>query len=79
MFTPEERARVRSGLLEYAARDGRICGGAITGSAACQREDRWSDVDLAFGVAEAAEVPQVLADFTAHMYDRHRAVHHVDI
>ena len=79
MFTPEERGRLRSGLLEYAARDKRISGTAITGSAATAREDRWSDIDLAFGVRETADVPNVLADWTTHMYHRHLAVHHMDV
>ena len=50
MFIPEERVRLRSELLEYAATDKRISGAAITGSAANEREDRWSNIDLAFGV-----------------------------
>jgi hypothetical protein len=79
MFTPEDRARLRSDLLECAAGDRRISGAAITGSAAAEREDRWSDIDLAFGVADAAELPNVLSDWTAHMYDRRLAVHHVDV
>jgi len=79
MFTPEERARLRSGLLEYAASDRRISGAAITGSAADAREDWWSDIDLAFGVGNTAELPNVLADWTAHMYHRHLALHHLDI
>lgn len=79
MFTPEARARLRSGLLEEAARDKRISGAAITGSAALDGEDRWSDIDLAFGVADAADVPSVLSDWTDRMYDAHSAVHHVDV
>ena len=79
MFTVEERARLRSGLLDYAASDQRISGAAITGSGAAQREDRWSDIDLAFGVRDSVDLSEVLADWTAHMYDRHRALHHVDV
>jgi hypothetical protein len=79
MFTPEERERLRSELLERAARDQRISGVAITGSAAASHEDRWSDIDLAFGVGDAGEVPNVLSDWTAHMYDRHLALHHLDV
>ena len=56
MFMPDERAQLRSDLLECAARDSRISGAAITGSAAAEREDRWSDIDLAFGVSNAAEM-----------------------
>ena len=36
--TPEERARLRSDLLDYAANDQRVSGAAITGSAAGGRE-----------------------------------------
>lgn len=79
MFSPAQRADVRAELLNHAANDPRIGGAAITGSAAGGREDRWSDVDLAFGVADASSVPEVLADWTAHMYRRHGALHHVDI
>lgn len=79
MYTPEERACLRSVLLEDAARDSRISGAAITGSRALEQEDQWSDIDLAFGVADAAEVDSVLSDWTARMYDQHLALHHVDV
>jgi len=79
MFTPENRDRVRSELLEYAAKDNRISAAAITGSATTNHEDRWSDVDLAFGVVDDAQLVNVLSDCTAHVYDKHSAVHHFDI
>ncbi len=79
MFTPDERASLRSDLLEFARQDARITAGAVTGSAAADREDEWSDIDLAFGVAGADDLPNVLADWTARMYDRHSAVHHFDV
>jgi hypothetical protein len=79
MYTAEERARLRDELLRDAAEDRRIGGAALTGSAAEGREDRWSDVDLAFGVAEGVDLEQVVADWTAKMYDRHQAMHHVDV
>jgi hypothetical protein len=79
MFTSEQRARLRSDLLKYAGNDSRIGGAAITGSAAMEREDRWSDIDLAFGVVDAIELPNVLSDWTAYMYAQHLALHHLDI
>ena len=79
MFTPEERAHLRSELLEYAAQDKRISGAAITGSGANEREDRWSDIDLAFGVTKAAELPDALSHWTEYMYNQHRALHHLDV
>jgi hypothetical protein len=79
MFTPEERDRLRTGLLEFATRDPRISGAAITGSGAAGREDRWSDIDLAFGVGDTGELPNVLSDWTAHMNGQHRALDHLDV
>lgn len=79
MFTSEERDRLRGELLEYAAKDQRISGAAITGSAAAAREDRWSDIDIAFGVNDAAELQNVLSDWTAHMYEKRLALHHLDV
>jgi len=79
MFTLKEREHLRSELLARAASDKRISGTAITGSGAESREDRWSDIDLAFGVRDAGEVSNVLSDWTRHMYDRHLALHHVDV
>lgn len=79
IFSIEDRARIRAELIEYAAKDERIGGAAITGSAAVEREDRWSDIDLAFGITDAAEAANVLADFTAHVYKTYRALHHLDI
>jgi hypothetical protein len=79
MFTPEERTHLRLELLEHAARDCRISGAAITGSGAAEREDRWSDIDLAFGVVDEGELPNVLSDWTARMYDQFLALHHLDV
>src|SRR6188472_2964970 len=79
MYTPDERAQLRSEILEYAASDRRIGGVAVTGSSAAGREDRWSDIDLAFGVAGAGTMAEVLADWTRRMYERHGAADHTDV
>src|SRR5579875_1351790 len=78
IFTSEERASFRADLLSRARQDQRIASGAITGSAASGREDDWSDIDLAFGIAADASVSDVLSDWTAHMYEQKAAVHHAD-
>src|SRR5215471_3957248 len=79
MFTTEYRNQLRSELLEYAAQDKRLTGAAVTGSAALNREDQWSDIDLAFGVGNPSYLPDVLSDFTTFMYERHRAIFHHDV
>jgi hypothetical protein len=79
VFSQQERDTVRAAILEAAESDGRISGGAITGSAAGGTQDEWSDVDLAFGVRQGASLDSVLADFTDLMYRRFDARHHVDV
>jgi hypothetical protein len=77
-FTVEERAQLKSRLLEFAMRDPRLSGGAVTGSAAVGREDQWSDIDLAFGVKDPSLVSAVLSEFSDFMY-AHGTLHHHDV
>lgn len=73
----DRRDEVRTHLLEWARRDPRVSGAALTGSAASGLADEWSDVDLFLGVA--AEVPDVLGDLTDHLYADLGAVHHFEL
>ena len=70
---------MRADLIDTARADSRITGVALTGSASVGKEDRWSDIDLAFGIRMASEVEPAVADWTARMYERHGAVHQVDV
>jgi hypothetical protein len=79
VFTTAERSGLRSHLLERAAKDQRISGAAITGSAAAEREDAWSDIDLAFGIVDGTDLSSVLSDWTTYMQDTQAALHHVDV
>lgn len=72
----DRRDAVRAQLLELARADDRVTGAAITGSAAAGREDRWSDIDLFFGVTDVAAV---LADFSSHLYADLGALSHFDL
>lgn len=72
------RALLVDRLLEWALADPRVTGAAQTGSAATGDEDNWSDIDLFFGVTDAAPVA-VLEDVTIFLYADHDAVHHFDI
>jgi hypothetical protein len=76
---PEERERLREGLVVAAQADKRLSGVAITGSAAGGSVDRWSDIDLAFGIADPTKLQEALADWTDRMYREHDAVHHFDV
>jgi hypothetical protein len=79
MFTPAERDEVRDTLIASARADERITGAALTGSASIGNEDRWSDIDLAFGFAAGADIGAAIADWTAVLYGRHGAISHLDV
>ncbi|MEO8560958.1 MAG: nucleotidyltransferase domain-containing protein [bacterium] len=79
MFTPDERSALRQHLVETAAADSRIVAAALTGSAALDAEDRWSDIDLAFGYPDSVDRDVIIADWTERLYRDHGAVHHMDV
>jgi hypothetical protein len=79
MFTSEARSRLRDSLVAAARADSRVTGAALTGTASLGAEDRWSDIDLALGVASEANLTQLVADWTDRMYRESGAVHHVDV
>jgi hypothetical protein len=78
-YSTQERQQVREKLVAAARSDPRITGVALTGSASVGREDRWSDIDLAFGVGQASELEPAVAEWTERMYAEHGAVHQVDV
>lgn len=77
MFTPPQRERLRERLTSAARRDPSINAAAYTGSYASGKSDRWSDIDLAFGVA--GDLAASIASWTAAMYRDHGAQHHWDL
>ncbi len=79
IFTPEEREQLRNELVAAAQSDPNLCGAAHTGSGASGQLDRWSDIDLALCLKATASYEQVVAEWTARLYQRHDAVAHVDV
>jgi hypothetical protein len=79
VYTVDERERLREHLVAAARADSRISGAAVTGSAALGAGDRWSDIDLAFGISDPAGLNDALTDWTNVMYRDHGAIHHVDV
>lgn len=64
MYSIQDRNRVRDHVLQMAASDPRIVAGAVVGSLALEDGDRYSDLDLTFGVAEEFSIYAVLEDWT---------------
>ena len=79
MFTVEERDRIRDRILAMARADPRIVAGAEIGSLARGPGDRWSDLDLGFGVGDGATPAGVLADWTPRLEREAEAVHLFDL
>jgi hypothetical protein len=79
VFTPEKREQIRRALVAAAKADSRISSAAHLGSAALGLQDRWSDIDLALGLAPEADLNQVVADWTTSLYRDHAAVTNFDV
>jgi hypothetical protein len=64
VFTVEQRDALRERLLRLGEEDERVVAGAVVGSLAVNSGDRFSDVDLTFGIADHVQVAEVLDDWT---------------
>src|SRR5437899_2728313 len=74
MFTVEQRDALRERVLRLGEEDERVVAGAVVGSLAVDGGDRFSDLDLTFGVAEHIQVADVLDDWTRTLFDELDAV-----
>jgi hypothetical protein len=79
MFTVEQRGRWRQALLDMARADPRIVAGGEVGSLAVGPGDRWSDVDLTFGVADGTTPRQMLDQWTPRLERAFGAVELFDL
>lgn len=79
MFTVEQRDALLERVLGRGEQDERVVAGAVVGSLAFGEGDRFSDVDLTFGVADHEEVAGVLDDWTWTLVDEFDAVPLVDL
>lgn len=77
MFSTAERDSIRERLLAAAESDAAIVGAAITGSHAVDSGDRWSDIDLMFGVEGPLDA--ALDRWTDLLHRDFAAVHHWDL
>jgi hypothetical protein len=74
VFTVAERNRIRDRILEIANSEERIVAGAEVGSLAAGEGDRWSDLDLSFGVIGEHQTLDVLDRLTTPLVSEFRAV-----
>jgi hypothetical protein len=79
VFTVEQRDALRDRLLRLAEDDERVVAGAAVGSLAVGTGDRFSDLDLTFGIADDVPVADVLEDWTRTLVAELDAVHLADL
>jgi hypothetical protein len=79
VFTVAQRDALRERLLTLAEEDDRVVAGAVVGSLAADGGDRFSDLDLTFGIAEHVRVADVLDDWTRTLIDELDAVQLADL
>jgi hypothetical protein len=79
VFTAEFRDQVRNRVVELVRADPRVTGGALTGSTALGLTDKWSDIDLAFGIADGNRLEDVLADWTHTLDQEFGLIHQFDM
>jgi len=79
MFKISDRDLVRDRVLQWAQEDSRVVSGAAVGSLALTDGDRWSDLDLTFGVADEFSMFDVLDDWTRRAIADFDATHLFDL
>jgi hypothetical protein len=79
MFTVEQRDALREYVLRLAREDARVVAGAAVGSLALGGGDRFSDLDLTFGIGDRVPVAGVLDDWARTLSEERDAVHLVDL
>jgi len=79
VFTVEQRNALRARMLQLAEEDERVVAGAAVGSLAVGRGDRFSDLDLTFGIADDVPVAHVLGGWTRSLTEELDAVQLADL
>jgi hypothetical protein len=79
VFSVEQRDALLERVLGLGREDERVIAGAVVGSLAVDGGDRFSDVDLTFGIADHVQVADVLDDWTRSLIEELDAVPLVDL
>jgi hypothetical protein len=79
VFTVDQRDALRDHLLRLAEEDEHVVAGAAVGSLAVDSGDRFSDLDLTFGIADHVAVADVLDGWTRRLIEDLDAVHLADL
>src|SRR5215471_15844391 len=79
MFTVDDRGRIRDRIVQMSREDKRLIAGALIGSTVGDGGDRWSDLDLTFGLADDVSPNEVLDDWKIRLATEFGGVHLIDL
>jgi hypothetical protein len=79
VFTIEQRDALRVRTLQLAEQDERVVAGAAVGSLAVGTSDRYSDLNITFGIADSMPVPHLLEEWTRMLAAEQDAVQLADL
>ncbi|MBK9247889.1 MAG: nucleotidyltransferase domain-containing protein [Ignavibacteria bacterium] len=79
LFTIEKREEIRNAIISNVKSDNRIVSAAVIGSYSRGEVDRWSDIDLTFGIDETVPTNTVMDSMTEYMIQEFQAVVLFDI
>ena len=79
MFTVSYRDEVRERIIAKAKTDSRIVSAAVVGSYAKGTVDKWSDIDLTFGIDEAFTITSLLDSWTEYIAKEFSGVFLLDV
>jgi hypothetical protein len=79
VYTVDQRNELRARMLRLAEEDERVVAGAAVGSLADGSGDRFSDLDLTFGIANRVPIADVLEDWTRTLTEELDAVQLADL
>jgi hypothetical protein len=79
VFTVEQRDALREHVLRLAEEDDRVVAVAAVGSLALGGGDRFSDLDLTFGIADYVSVTEALDEWTRRLVDERDALQLADL
>lgn len=79
MFTVSYRDEVRERIITKARTDSRIVSAAVVGSYAKGTVDKWSDIDLTFGIDEAFTITSLLDSWTEYVAQEFSGVVLLDV
>ncbi|MBD79536.1 MAG: hypothetical protein CL840_11515 [Crocinitomicaceae bacterium] len=79
LFKEEERTALYNQLVQIGQLDNRIIGGALVGSFAADKQDKWSDLDISFGIKGDINPKKVLDKWADLLSMDYEIIHYFDV